>query len=41
VLSEFDPKGQMEVILVNCKGETKELTLSELLPYSFGSGNLV
>ena len=40
VLSEFDPQLKMEVILVNNKGETMELTLKDLLPYSFGSDNL-
>ena len=40
VLSEFDPAGQMEVILVNRDGITKEFTLAELFPYSFGSDNL-
>ena len=38
VLQEFAP--DLEVILVNCKGETTELTLRELLPYGFDSGNL-
>ena len=40
VLSEFDPQLKMEVILVNRDGKTKELTLADLLPYSFGSDNL-
>ena len=40
VLGEFDPEGRMEVVLVNCDGETRQLTLAELLPYSFGSDNL-
>ena len=40
VLSEFDPQLTMEVILVNNRGETMELTLKDLLPYSFGSDNL-
>lgn len=40
VLSEFDPDLKMEVILVNNKGETMEMTLADLLPYSFGSDNL-
>ena len=40
VLSEFDPKGQMEVILVNRSGKTKAFTLAELFPSSFGSDNL-
>ena len=38
VLQEFAP--ELEVILVNNKGETMELTLKELLPYCFDSGNL-
>ena len=38
VLQEFAP--DLEVILVNCKGETMELTLKELLPYGFDSNNL-
>ena len=38
VLQEFAP--DLQVILVNCKGETMELTLTELLPYGFDSGNL-
>ena len=38
VLQEFAP--DLEVILVNRRGETKRLTLRELLPYSFGSSNL-
>ena len=38
VLQEFAP--DLEVILVNCDGETKELTLKELLPYSFDSSYL-
>ena len=38
VLQEFAP--ELEVILVNSKGETMELTLKELLPYGFDSGNL-
>ena len=33
VLQEFAP--ELEVILVNNKGETLELTLKELLPYGF------
>ena len=40
VLSEFDRRLQMEVILVNRDGKTKDLTLAELFPYSFGSDNL-
>ena len=38
VLQEFAP--DLEVILVNSKGETMELTLCELLPYSFDQSNL-
>ena len=38
VLQEFAP--DLEVILVNRRGETKRLTLRELLPSSFGSSNL-
>ena len=38
VLHEFAP--ELEVILVNREGKTKELTLPELLPYSFGSSTL-
>ncbi len=38
VLREFAE--DMEVILVNRRGETQELTLRELLPYSFNSGIL-
>lgn len=38
VLQEFAP--EIQVILVNNQGETKVLTLPELLPYSFGSSNL-
>ena len=38
VLQEFAP--EIEVILVNNRGETLALTLPELLPYSFGSANL-
>ena len=40
VLAEFDPQLAMEVILVNNKGETLELTLKELLPYSFDGSYL-
>ncbi len=40
VLSEFNPDLSMEVILVNSKGETLELTLKDLLPYSFDSSYL-
>ena len=35
VMQEFAP--QMEVICLNGKGEAKELTLRELLPYGFDS----
>ena len=38
VLQEFAP--EIEVVLVNKNGETMELTLPELFPYSFGSTNL-
>ena len=38
VLQEF--ASEIEVILVNKNGETMELTLPELFPYSFGSTNL-
>ena len=38
VLHEFAPK--LEVILVNREGKTMELTLPDLLPYSFGSDTL-
>jgi len=38
VLQEFAP--ELEVILVNNKGERRRLSLPELLPYSFGSDNL-
>lgn len=38
VLQEFAP--DIEVILVNKNGETVELTLPQLFPYSFGSANL-
>lgn len=38
VLQEFAP--ELEVLLVNCDGETLELTQKDLLPYSFGSENL-
>lgn len=38
VLQEFAP--ELTIILVNNKGETRELSLKELLPYSFDSGNL-
>jgi cytidine deaminase len=40
VLSEFDPELQMEVILVNASGKTLELTLKDLVPYSFDSSYL-
>ena len=38
VLQEFAP--DIEVILVNSRGETMELKLPELLPHSFGPKNL-
>ena len=38
VLHEFAPN--LEVILVNREGKTMELTLPDLLPYSFGSSTL-
>ena len=38
VLQEFAP--DLEVILVNCDGETKELTQRDLLPYSFDGDSL-
>lgn len=38
VLQEFAP--DLEVILVNREGKTLELTLRDLLPYSFGSDTL-
>ena len=38
VLQEFAP--ELEVILVNNKGETLELTLKELLPYGFDGSYL-
>ena len=38
VMREFAP--DLEVILVNCDGETKELTQRDLLPYSFDGDNL-
>ena len=37
VLAEFNPELTMEVILVNQAGKTLELTLRDLLPYSFDS----
>lgn len=40
VLAEFDPELTMEVILVKTTGETLELTLKDLLPYSFDSSYL-
>ena len=40
VLAEFNPELTMEVILVNQKGKTLELTLKDLLPYSFDSSYL-
>ena len=38
VLREFAP--ELQVLLLNRKGEVMELTLSQLLPYSFGSDDL-
>ena len=38
VLQEFAP--ELEILLLNRKGEVLELTLPQLLPYSFGSGDL-
>ena len=40
VLAEFDPKLEMEVYLVNSEGEILELTMKDLLPYSFDSSYL-
>ena len=40
VLAEFDPQGTMEVILMNQAGETLDLTLRDLLPYSFDGSYL-
>ena len=40
VLAEFNPELTMEVILVNREGKTLELTLRDLLPYSFDSSYL-
>ncbi len=40
VLAEFNPELTMEVILVKTSGETLELTLKDLLPYSFDSSYL-
>ena len=39
VLSEF-AGGELEVVLVNNRGEMRTLTLTDLLPYRFGCGNL-
>ena len=38
VLNEFAPN--IEIILINKNGETKEFTLPELLPHSFGPADL-
>ena len=38
VLQEFAP--ELEIILINSKGETLDLTLKELLPYGFDSSYL-
>lgn len=40
VLAEFNPELTMEVILVNQNGKTLELTLKDLLPYSFDGSYL-
>jgi len=40
VLAEFNPALDMEVILVNRAGDTLELTLKDLMPYSFDSSYL-
>ena len=40
VLAEFNRELTMEVILVNQAGKTLELTLKDLLPYSFDSSYL-
>ena len=40
VLAEFDPELKMEVYLVNSEGEILELTMKDLLPYSFDSSYL-
>ena len=40
VLAEFNPELTMEVILVNQAGKTLELTLKDLLPYSFDGSYL-
>lgn len=40
VLAEFNPALTMGVILVNNKGDTLELTLRDLLPYSFDNSYL-
>lgn len=40
VLAEFNPQLTMEVILVNQAGKTLELTLKDLLPYSFDGSYL-
>lgn len=39
VLSEF-AGDDLEVLLVNRRGQIRETTLGELLPLRFGSGNL-
>ena len=38
VLHEFAP--DLEIILINCKNETVEYTLPQLLPHSFGPADL-
>lgn len=40
VLAEFNPELTMEVILVNSRGETREMTLRDLLPWSFDGSYL-
>ena len=40
VLAEFNPELTMEVILVNIRGETREMTLRDLLPWSFDGSYL-
>jgi len=40
VLAEFDPELKMVVYLVNSEGEILELTMKDLLPYSFDSSYL-
>ena len=40
VLAEFNPELTMEVILVNSRGETRDMTLRDLLPWSFDGSYL-